>query len=148
MKTESRTLMVVFLLLILIFALFITFLLLNIKKTTESYNNYKPFFGRAPNTEQSCCGNLDWYLGSEKYNQLCNSEENMQEYFGNLQENLSGSSNQDECQKMGLKPADNPSICAEEDSYNLSANCKCVDNKNNCKLCYDKIKYYTDRKEK
>ena len=57
--------MVVFLILILIFALFITYLLLNAKKTTESYNNYQPFRGRAPDGPPGCCGNLDWYMGSE-----------------------------------------------------------------------------------
>ena len=60
MTIDSGPFMVVFLILVLIFALFITFLLLNIKKTTESYNNYQPFRGRAPDGPPGCCGNLDW----------------------------------------------------------------------------------------
>jgi hypothetical protein len=42
MTSDSGPFMVVFLILILIFALFITFLLLNAKKTTESYGNFQP----------------------------------------------------------------------------------------------------------
>jgi hypothetical protein len=146
MTSDSGAFMVVFLLLILIFALFITFLILNKNKVNESYGNYKPFRGRAPDAPPSCCGNLDWYLGSKKYNEYCSGKEEnydkekLQEFFGNLQENISRS-NDDDCKKMGLKPAYNPSVCTEEDSYEPSANCKCVDNNNNCKLCYDKIKF-------
>ena len=68
---------------------------MNAKKTTESYNNYQPFRGRAPNDSPGCCGNLDWYMGSEKYAQYCAGKEGqcggekLEEYFGNLQENLS-----------------------------------------------------------
>jgi hypothetical protein len=150
MTSDSGSLMVVFLILILIFSLFITFLILNRKKITESYNNYnyKPFGGRPPDASPSCCGNLDWYLGSEKYNQYCAGKEEdynpekLQEYFGNLQENLSSTSNdENECKKRGLKLAKNPSVCTEEDSYEPSANCKCVDDDDNCKLCYSKINY-------
>ncbi len=149
MTSDSGPFMVVFLILILIFALFITFLLLNGKKTTESYNNYQPFRGRAPNAPPGCCGNLDWYLGDEKYAQYCSGKdgsigenEKLEEYFGNLQENLSGfKQDDDECKKKGLKLAYNPTVCTEEDTYETSANCKCVDEKNNCKECYEKVKF-------
>ena len=88
MTSDSGPFMVVFLILILIFALFITYILLNAKKTTESYNNYQPYRGRAPNGPPGCCGNLDWYMGSEKYAQYCsgkegsNGNEKLEEYFG------------------------------------------------------------------
>jgi hypothetical protein len=121
---------------------------LNAKKTTESYNNYQPFRGRAPNGPPGCCGNLDWYLGDQKYAQYCAGKEGscggekLEEYFGNLQENLSGFDRQAaECKQKGLKPAYNPAVCTEGDTYEPSANCKCVDGKNNCKECYGKVKY-------
>ena len=65
MTSDSASFMVVFLILILIFALFMTYLILNAKKSTESYTNYnpyKPFRGRAPNAPPGCCGNLDWCI--------------------------------------------------------------------------------------
>ena len=148
MTSDSDPFMVVFLIIILIFALFITYLLLNVKKTTESYGNFQPFRGRAPNGPPSCCGNLDWYLGDEKYAQYCAGKEGncagekLEEYFGNLQENLSGFDRQaDECKQKGLKPAYNPAVCTEGDTYEPSANCKCVDNKNNCKECMKKVNF-------
>jgi hypothetical protein len=148
MTSDSGPFMVVFLILILIFALFITYILLNAKKTTESYNNYQPYRGRAPNGPPGCCGNLDWYMGSEKYTQYCagkdgsNGNEKLEEYFGNLQEDLSGFKQQvDECKQNGLKPAYNPAVCTKGDTYEPSANCKCVDKKNNCKECMEKVKY-------
>ncbi len=148
MTSDSGPFMVVFLILILIFALFITYLLLNAKKTTESYDNFQPFRGRAPDGPPSCCGNLDWYLGDQKYAQYCSGKdgncggEKLEEYFGNIQENLSGFDRQvDECNKKGLKPAYNPAICTDEDTYEPSANCKCVDKKNNCKECMEKFNF-------
>ena len=171
MTSDSGPFMVVFLILILIFALFMTYLLLNAKKTTESYNNYQPFRGRAPDGPPGCCGNLDWYMGTNGYDKYCgangggsngggcsaggnvadnvsgngasDNNNNLHEYFGNLQENVSGFQRQaDECKQKGLKPAYNPTVCTDEgDTYEPSANCKCVDEKNNCKECYGKIKY-------
>jgi hypothetical protein len=145
MSSDYGTFMVVFLILILIFALFITYLVMGMKKTTEKYDNYyKPFGGRPPNAPPSCCGNLDWYMGEKKYQEYCagKDEEKMVEYFGNLQENLTDFERQnEECKTKGLKAAYNPTVCTEEDSYKPAANCKCVDNKNNCKICYDEIRY-------
>jgi hypothetical protein len=179
MTSDSGSFMVVFLILILIFALFITYLILNAKKTSESYTNYdayKPFRGRAPNAPPGCCGNLDWYLGTEGYDKYCgangggsngggsngggcsaggnvadnvsgngasDNNNNLHEYFGNLQENVSGFQRQaDECKQKGLKAAYNPTVCTDEgDTYEPSANCKCVDEKNNCKECYGKINF-------
>jgi hypothetical protein len=143
MISDSAPFMVVFLILVLIFSLFITYLVLNAKTTTESYDNYQPYRGRAPNAPPSCCGNLDWYLGDKKYQEYCSGkdEEKMVEYFGNLQENLTDFQRQNnECKKKGLKPAYNPSVCTDKNTYEPSANCKCVDEKNNCKICYEKIK--------
>jgi hypothetical protein len=144
MSSDSGTFMVLFLILILIFALFITYLFMGKKKITESYNNYRTFGGRPPNEPPKCCGNLDWYMGEKKYQEYCagKDEEKMVEYFGNLQENLTDFQRQnEECKKKGLKAANNPTVCTEKDSYKPAANCKCVDEKNNCKICYDEIRY-------
>ena len=60
--------------------------------------------------------------------------EKLEEYFGNLQENLSGFERQaGECKKKGLKSAYNHVVYTEEDTYEPSTNCKCVDKKNNCR---------------
>lgn len=150
MTTDSGSFMVVFLILILIFSLFIIYIVLDVKKTSESYDNYQAFRGRAPDGPPGCCGNLDWYMGTQKYNEYCAGKEGgcggekLEEYFGNLQENLSGFQRQsDECKQKGLKAAYNPSVCTDEDSYVPAANCKCVDDKNNCKECYEKINFGT-----
>ncbi len=69
--------------------------------------------------------------------------EKLEEYFGNLQENLSGFERQaGKCKQKGLKPAYNPAVCTEGDTYELSANCKYVDKKNNCKEFYGKIQIH------
>ena len=117
---------------------------MNKKKINENYNNYRLFGGRPPNGKPNCCGNLDWYLGDKEYQEYCagKNEEKMVEYFGNLQENLTEFQRQnEECKKEGLKAANNPSVCIEEYSYKPAANCKCVDENNNCKICYDAIRY-------
>jgi len=81
-------------------------------------------------------------VGRRSEKKVCCVSEKLEEYFGNLQENLSGFDRQaGECNQKELKPAYNPAVCTEGDDYEPSANCKCVDEKNNCKECYGKIKY-------
>jgi hypothetical protein len=66
------------------------------------------------------------YLESGRY-----SGKKLEEYFRNLQENLSGFERQTgECKQKGLKPANNPAVCTEGDTYEPFMNCKYVDKKN------------------
>ena len=64
--------------------------------------------GRRSGKEVRCCG------------------EKLEEYFRNLQENLSGFDRQaGECKQKRLKVAYNSAVCTDEgDTYELSANCK------------------------
>ena len=72
---------------------------------------------------------MNFYTGKEV---RCGSEK-LEEYFGNLPENLSGFERQaGECKQKGLKPKYNPAVCTEGDTYEPSANCK---------ECYGKVKY-------
>jgi hypothetical protein len=43
------------------------------------------------------------------------------------------------CEKDNLKPSFMPKICYVNGVLNSYANCKCEDEKGNCKICYDKI---------
>ena len=135
MTTISSSHMVIFLILILIFSLFITYIILDAKKTKENYTGR----GRDPNSPPKCCGNIDWYLGEKKYNEYCPQRQ----YYGKLQETFTGADSfikeSNECKDKGLKLAYNPSVCTVNDEYEPSANCKCVDDKNKCKECYAKI---------
>lgn len=44
------------------------------------------------------------------------------------------------CSKEGLKPSYMPKACFIDGKMNSYANCKCEDNKGNCKICYPVIK--------
>jgi len=165
--------MVLFLLFVLVIALIITFAILAGKKNRESY---KTWGGPMKKNCPTCCGNVDRYLGPQLYKNYCPNStppafENTQQYdnyyfpqdtdnahnfFAKMQENFvagrnEGKSNFEkqitECKEKGLKPAYNPDICTENNNYKPYSNCKCVDDKNNCKECYPPInldKYQKD----
>jgi len=169
MTSLSSSHMVLFLLIVLIFALVITFVILEAKpKNKENYVNYNqpknyPFGSKDPNNCPTCCGNIDWYLGPKLYNKYCPGdvppafentkaynayyfpkEDNAaQNYYGKLQESFTNAPSfkqqNDECKEKGLKAALNPNICVEEGKIN--ANCKCVDEQGNCKECYPPIEF-------
>ena len=44
------------------------------------------------------------------------------------------------CSKEGLKPSYMPKACYVDGKMNSYANCKCEDDKGNCKICYPDIK--------
>jgi hypothetical protein len=44
------------------------------------------------------------------------------------------------CAKDGLKPSYMPKACYIDGKMNTYANCKCEDDKGNCKICYPEIK--------
>jgi len=46
----------------------------------------------------------------------------------------------DECSKEGLKPAFMPKVCDINGNLDVYSNCKCTNDKGDCKLCYPKIK--------
>jgi len=167
MTSLSSSHMVLFLLIILIFALVITFVILE-AKPKENYVNYNqpknyPFGSKDPNNCPTCCGNIDWYLGPKLYQKYCPGDvppafedtkaynayyspretTNAENYYGKLQENFTGVDSfikqNNECKEKGLKAAYNPNICVEKGKIN--ANCKCVDELGNCKECYPPIEF-------
>lgn len=169
MTSLSSSHMVLFLLILLIFSLVITFVILEAKpKNKESFVAYNkpkiyPFGGREPNSCPTCCGNIDWYLGPKLYKDYCpgdvppafedtkaynayyspREDTQAQNYYGKLQESFTNSNSfkkqNEECKEKGLKAAHNPDICVENGEIN--ANCKCTDDLNNCKECYPPIKF-------
>lgn len=168
MTSLSSSHMVLFLLILLIFSLVITFVILEAKpKNKENFVAYDkpkiyPFGGREPDNCPECCGNIDWYLGPKLYKEYCpedvppafentkaynayyfpREDEQAQNYYGKLQESFTNTTFQkqkEQCKKKGLLPSYNPTICLQEGK--ITANCKCVDEFNNCKKCYPPIQY-------
>ena len=45
-----------------------------------------------------------------------------------------------ECKDQGLKPAFMPSICVVDGKLKTFSNCKCMNDKGECKVCYPEIK--------
>ena len=45
-----------------------------------------------------------------------------------------------ECKEQGLKPAYMPSICVVDGKLKSFSNCKCMNDKGECKVCYPEIK--------
>jgi hypothetical protein len=43
------------------------------------------------------------------------------------------------CEKEGLMPSYMPKVCSIDGKINSYANCKCQDEKGNCKLCYETL---------
>jgi hypothetical protein len=103
-------------------------------QNTENYSYFIVFIKYFFIIRSAKCEFLYWESGR------CGGEK-LEEYFGNLQENLPWFERQaGECKQKGLKPVYNPAVCTEGDTYEPSANCKCVDENNNCKECYGKVK--------
>ena len=105
-----------------------------------------------------CCGNIDWYLGNKLYNETCKKKlkenfENQEEYCEETPNFKRTTIQQDDedleeyCQSKGLKASYSPNICSEGEgldmTYDFDRNCKCVDRKNNCKICYPKPKWWS-----
>jgi hypothetical protein len=60
------------------------------------------------------------------------------ENFKNYLYPVKGLSN--ECESQGLKPAFMPTSCVIDNKMNPYSNCKCMNNKGECKVCYPEIK--------
>jgi len=68
--------------------------------------------------------------------------ENIEESFSNNDDSylypIRGLSNI--CKENNLYPSYMPKVCYVDGNLNSYANCKCEDNKGNCKICYPTIK--------
>ena len=163
----SNSHMVLFLLFVLVIALAVTFAILSGKKQRESYKtwgsekkscpkccgNIDWYLG--PQLYKDYCPDSvpPAFKDTEQYDAYYfpKDTDNAHKYFGKMQENFVAERNEEwegktsfekqneECKQKGLKAANNPEICTEGTNYKPYANCKCVDEQNNCKECYPPI---------
>ena len=74
---------------------------------------------------------INMYLKKEEFR-------NQKEHFENYLYPIKGL--QPECKEQGLKPAYMPSICVVDGKLKSFSNCKCMNDKGECKVCYPEIK--------
>lgn len=122
---------------------FIVFIIVQLANNKKKINQMRENFS-------ACCGNADWHLGENEYHRLCPDstppafENTRSSHCSYLQENFRYDNKTDkkyrnECKKNKYELAYNMS-CVQDGKLITNANCKCVDNKNNCKVCFPKIK--------
>jgi hypothetical protein len=77
------------------------------------------------------------FLKKNNYESFDNKDSNTETDSSYLYpvKNLSGI-----CRAQGLKPSYMPKACYVDGKMNTYANCKCEDEKGNCKICYPIIK--------
>lgn len=139
------------LLIFLVILLFSVILKFNKKEHFE----FDPYHGRKPG-EIKCCGNMDWYLGN-KYPNYCgnvkpsafvkteiiegfeiDTEMTAKDaYVGNQQYYSQDEKCKQENQEW--KAAYTPMVCTQGNKIIAEANCQCMDKKNQCTKCFDKI---------
>lgn len=140
----------IFLLGIIIIA-FIVFIAVRLFQNNRNINQMKESFRNHERYNRACYGNADWHLGEKKYSQMCPDstppafENTRSSHCSYLQENFRYDNKTDkkhrkECRKKGYDLAYNVSSCVENGKFINNANCKCVNNDNNCKLCFPRIK--------
>ena len=74
---------------------------------------------------------VNMYLKKEEFR---NQKENFENYLYPIK-GLGG-----ECKEQGLKPAFMHSICVVDGKLKPFSNCKCMNDKGECKVCYPEIK--------
>lgn len=145
------------LIIIIILLLFIA-LSLYLQKQKETFEVY-PFQGRNPDGNFSCCGNMDWYLGKEKYTKECGEKMKMNFAKNELIEGLEINSEMiakdvyagnyeyykqlQQCQEESEDwiASYNPAVCQiNEEEVVAEANCKCIDKDSyKCTQCFPKV---------
>jgi len=139
----------------IIISLLIVLLFFVLKKSKETFT-FDPYNGRNPNGPPLCCGNLDWYLG-DKYKAYCGNVKptafqntRTVEAFEIDTEMVAKDAqvghteytkldNECKAEDESWKGAFNPMICTEGRKVISEANCKCMNRRNECVKCYDKI---------
>lgn len=140
----------IFLLGIIIIA-FIVFIAVRLFQNNRNINQMKESFRNHERYNRTCYGNADWHLGEKKYIEMCSDstppafENTRSSHCSYLQENFRYDNKTDkkhrkECRKKGYDLAYNVSSCVENGKFINNANCKCVNDDNNCKLCFPQIK--------
>jgi len=131
-----------------IFITFIVFIILQLVNNKKKINKMRENFMNQQKYNNACCGNADWHLGEKEYKRECPDstppafEDTRGSHCSYIQENFTSNGDKkiiNECRMLGHKPAYNQ-ICVQNEKLITNANCKCIDNKNNCKVCFPKIK--------
>jgi len=139
----------IFLLGIIIIA-FVVFIAVRLFQNNRNINQMKESFRNHERYNRACYGNADWHLGEKKYREMCPDstppafENTRSSHCSYLQENFRYDNKTDkkyreECKEEGYKLAENRS-CYENGELNIYANCKCVDDNKNCKVCFPPYK--------
>jgi hypothetical protein len=130
-------------LVIIIFVAFLVFIVVKLVQNKRKINQMRENFSE-------CCGNADWNLGEKKYKKMCPDstppafENTRSSHCSYLQENFRYDNKTDkkyreECKEKGYELAYNMS-CVENGKLKTDANCKCVDSKDKCKVCFPPYK--------
>jgi hypothetical protein len=137
----------------IIFIAFLVFIVVRLVQNKKKINQMRENFRNQQRYNRECCGNADWHLGEKEYRQMCpdstppafeNTRSNhcsyLQENFRYDNDNETDKKNRKECKEKGYELAYNVS-CVENGKLRTGANCKCVDNNNNCKICLPKTNH-------
>lgn len=139
----------IFLLGIIIIA-FVVFIVVRLFQNNRNINQMKESFRNHERYNRACYGNADWHLGEKKYREMCSDstppafENTRSSHCSYLQENFRYDNKTDkkyreECNEEGYELAENRS-CYENGKLNIYANCKCVDDNKDCKICFPPYK--------
>jgi len=137
-------------LVIIIFIAFLVFIVVRLVQNKNTINQMKESFRNHERYNRACCGNADWNLGEKKYREMCPDstppafENTRSSHCSYLQENFRYDNSTDkkyreECKEEGYELAYNRS-CDKNGKLRTDANCKCVDNEENCKVCFPPYK--------
>jgi hypothetical protein len=139
----------IFLLGIIIIA-FIVFISFRLFQNNRNINQMKESFRNHERYNRTCYGNADWHLGEKKYREMCPDstppafENTRSSHCSYLQENFRYDNQTDkkyreECKEEGYELAYNVS-CVENGKLKTNANCKCIDDNEDCKVCFPPYK--------
>ena len=137
-------------LVIIIFIAFLVFIVVRLVQNKRKINQMRENFRNQERYNSECCGNADWHLGEKEYRKICPDstppafENTRSNHCSYLQENFrydneNDNKNRKECKGKGYELAENRS-CVENGKLRTNANCKCVDDKKNCKICFPPYK--------
>ena len=135
-----------------IFIAFIVFIIVQLFNNKKKINQMRENFRNQQRYNRACCGNADWHLGEKEYKKMCPDstppafENTRSNHCSYLQENFrydneNDKKNRKECKEKGYELAYNVSSCVENGKL-TDGNCQCVDNKNNCKMCFPKTNHH------
>jgi len=129
---------------------FVVFIAVRLFQNNKNINQMKENFKNHERYNRTCYGNADWHLGEKKYREMCPDstppafENTRSSHCSYLQENFRYDSQTDkkyreECNEEGYELAYNVS-CVENGKLKTNANCKCVDDNEDCKVCFPPYK--------